>query len=53
MHQMGFRIVDRLQEMTRKQKLFFQLMSIEINKKDDGKSKAKEIVDRSRDGKYN
>lgn len=52
MHQMGFKIVNSFQEMTIKQKLYFQLMSIEVNKKQQnpGKQKAMEMIERSRNG---
>jgi hypothetical protein len=57
MHMMGFKIVNTYQEMTRKQKLFFQLMIKELNKdravESNEKDKAMEIIERSRNGTIN
>lgn len=56
MHEMGFKIVDRFNEMTRKQKIFFQLAYInkqeklkrEYDKEYDNKIKTKDIAKRWR-----
>lgn len=63
MHKLGFKIVDRFGEMTRKQKIFFEQSYIyeqEIikekmshnkhNKDDEGYEKTREIIRRKRDG---
>jgi hypothetical protein len=44
---MGFKIVNTYQEMTRKQKIFFQLM---MTKRDETKDRAMEIIERSKNG---
>lgn len=54
MHKLGFKIVERLGDMTLKQKLFFQYailndnQTIEEKQKSENYQRSKDIVDRSR-----